>query len=128
MSKFEGNLRSRQVGYRYAMAVMAALASVVMTLQCLGGGLLGPSRYLLWIPLWVFFLGILQARSKTCAMLAAQGMCDCQGGMCPVAPDQLAASRKAAVTLLVRSMLYATLVCALILSLGTPYVLVGELG
>ncbi|CAM9889728.1 unnamed protein product, partial [Phaeothamnion confervicola] len=111
------NLRSRQVGYRYVLAVVAALASGFMAWQIASGQLRDASRFTIWVPIWLFYLGILQARSKTCALLAAQGMCDCEGGMCPVAPDQRAASRQAAISLISRSLLYATVTCAAVLFL-----------
>lgn len=49
------------------------------------------SRFVLFFPLWMAGLGLLQARDKTCIALAARGVCNMDAGEETITDDALAA-------------------------------------
>ena len=112
---FQGNLGSKGILFRYGVSVGCAAAAALLTWQIHTGVIAGWMRGFLWIPLFFFFLNFWQARRKTCAFLALQGLQDCPGGVCGLESGQQSQARHTAMSILARSLVFATMTCAALL-------------
>ena len=74
------------------------------------------SRLVLFVPLWMAGLGLLQSREKTCIALAARGVCNMDAGEEPVADSALASRlREKAAALHKRALLVAAAITVVVL-------------
>jgi hypothetical protein len=74
-------------------------------------------RLVVFLPLWLAGLGLLQARDKTCIALAARGVCNMDAGEEPVADSTLAARlRDKAAHIRRRALLVAAAITVVVLA------------
>jgi hypothetical protein len=74
------------------------------------------TRLLVFFPLWMAGLGLLQAREKTCIALAARSMCNMDAGDEPLKDDALATRlREKAAALHTRALLVAAAITVVVL-------------
>lgn len=74
------------------------------------------SRLVVFFPLWMAALGLLQAREKTCIALAARGVCNLDAGEQTIEDETLAARlREKASSVHKRSLLVAAVITVVVL-------------
>jgi len=78
--------RRRRLRMGVAMLVLSLGLAVVLSMK----GSAPSLRFLLFLPLFVGMLGLIQAREKTCALLAEKGLRDMDAGEGPVEDSGIA--------------------------------------
>lgn len=119
--QLKGELSNANIGpegrrRRLVLGIAMLAASVVLALIFIFNGWSRPWRLLLFLPIFFGMLGLIQARQKTCALLAELGVCDMDSGERKI--DDVAVRSRLKVRgrgILVKSVLSAAALTALIL-------------
>ena len=81
------NIGPRETRKRRVMGIAALAAGAVLAFALVVVGAPWWSRAVVFFPVWLAALGLLQARERTCVALAARGVCNMDGGELPVEDD-----------------------------------------
>jgi hypothetical protein len=99
------------------MGIVALAAGAVLAFALVVVGAPWWSRAVVFFPVWLAALGLLQARERTCVALAARGVCNMDEGELPVEDETAARELRAkARRINRRAMLVAALVTAVALA------------
>jgi hypothetical protein len=74
------NIGPRERLKRRVMGVVSLLFGAGLAFWLIAAGAPRWSRIVIFFPLWIAGLGLLQAREKTCIALAARGLCNMDAG------------------------------------------------
>jgi hypothetical protein len=85
------NIGPRERRKRRVLGIVSLTVAVAAGFVLVSFGAPRWSRLVLFFPLWMAGLGLLQAREKTCIALAARGVCNMDAGEEAVRDDALAA-------------------------------------
>lgn len=108
------NLGPRGRRKRYILGIIMTAVSLGLAFFIKSAGLPQAWRLLLFFPLFGAFLGFIQAREKTCAVLAEKGVRDMDGGEGKISDTQVACRlRTRGRLILVKSALFSALLTAL---------------
>ena len=106
--------RRRRLLVGFAMCGLAIAAA----LWLLGSGAARPWRALVWLPLLVGSIGLLQVRAKTCVALAARGLRNMDAGDEPITdPAELHTIKGQARAVNLQAVVIATAVTLVLLAL-----------
>lgn len=99
---------------RVALGIGMLVVGLALALALFGLDLGRVSRLTLFVPFFISFLGFIQAREKTCAVLAEMGMSDPDSGQAKISDEAVVCRLKARGRfILVKSFLGALLLTAL---------------
>ena len=111
MSASSINIGPGETRKRRVMGVVALAAGAVLAFALVVVGAPWWSRAVVFFPVWLAALGLLQARERTCVALAARGVCNMDGGELPLEDERAARElRDKARRINRRAMLVAALV------------------
>jgi hypothetical protein len=117
--QLSGELTNANIGpsgrrRRYVMGTALLLLTAVLIPVILTAGLGRPWRLILFLPAFLGMLCVIQAREKTCAVLAEFGMRDMDSGQCRIDNTALAQGLKSrGRAILIKSALLAALLAVL---------------
>src|SRR5215213_8095584 len=80
---------------RRVMGIAALGAGAVLAFALVVVGAPWWSRAVVFFPVWLAALGLLQARERTCVALAARGVCNMDAGELPIGDDTAARELRA---------------------------------
>lgn len=110
------NIGPRERRKRRLLGIVSLTAAVGVAFVLLAFDAPRWSRLVVFFPLWMAGLGLLQARDKTCIALAARGVCNMDAGEEPVLDGALAARlREKAAAVHRRSLLVAAAITTVVL-------------
>ena len=72
------------------MGIAALVAGALLAFALVGMGAPFWMRAVVFFPVWLAALGLLQARERTCVALAARGVCNMDGGETPIEDEKAA--------------------------------------
>ncbi|HEX8459126.1 MAG TPA: hypothetical protein VF656_17670 [Pyrinomonadaceae bacterium] len=84
------NIGPREQRKRRVLGIVALTVGVGLAFLLVTTGAPRLSRAVVFFPIWLAGLGLLQAREKTCIALAARGMCNLDAGERSVTDEKLA--------------------------------------
>ncbi len=105
------NIGPRERRKRRVMGVAALGAGAALAFALVVSAAPWWSRVVVFFPVWLAALGLLQAREQTCVALAARGVCNMDAGEAPIEDESAArALREKARRINRRAMLVAAIV------------------
>jgi hypothetical protein len=90
MSSEAINIGPVETRKRRVMGIAALAAGAVLACGLVLVGAPWWSRAVVFFPVWLAALGLLQARERTCVALAARGVCNMDGGEMPLGDERAA--------------------------------------
>lgn len=110
------NIGPRERRKRRLLGIVSLTVAVGVAFVLLAFGAPRWARLVVFFPLWLAGLGLLQARDKTCIALAARGVCNMDAGEEPVADSALASRLRAqAAAIHKRALLVAAAITVVVL-------------
>ncbi|MDX6696004.1 MAG: hypothetical protein QOF02_3607 [Blastocatellia bacterium] len=109
------NLGPREQRKRRLMGIVALTVGVGAAFVLVVYGAPRLLRLVIFLPLWIAGLGLLQAREKTCIALAARGTCNMDAGEQPIEDEEQVAQLRATA----RRIHHRALITAVIITLVT---------
>jgi hypothetical protein len=110
------NIGPRERRKRRLLGIVSLTVAVGVAFVLVSFGAPRWSRLVLFFPLWMAGLGLLQARDKTCIALAARGVCNMDAGEEPVADGALASKlREKAAAIHKRALMVAAAITFVVL-------------
>ena len=114
------NIGPRERRKRRLLGIVSLTVAVGVAFVLVAFGAPRWSRLVVFFPLWMAGLGLLQAREKTCIALAARGVCNMDAGEETVQDEVLAAKlREKAASVHKRSLLVAAAITVVVLLFPT---------
>ena len=114
------NLGPRERRKRRLLGIVSLTVAVGVAFVLVAFGAPRWSRLVVFFPLWMAGLGLLQARAQTCIALAARGVCNMDAGEKPVTDNALASRlREKAAAVHKRSLLVAAAITVVVLLFPT---------
>lgn len=108
------NIGPREQRKRRMMGIVALTVGVSVAFVLVVYGAPRWSRLIVFFPIWVAGLGLMQAREKTCIALAARSVCNMDAGEEQLADPQLAERLRAKSKLITRRSLITALVITVV--------------
>ncbi|MFL6253391.1 MAG: OapA N-terminal domain-containing protein [Pyrinomonadaceae bacterium] len=110
------NIGPRERRKRRLLGIVSLTVAVGVAFVLVSFGAPRWSRLVVFFPLWMAGLGLLQARDKTCIALAARGVCNMDAGEEPVVDGALASRlRKKAAAIHKRALMVAAAITFVVL-------------
>ena len=110
------NIGPRERRKRRLLGIVSLTVAVAVAFVLVAYGAPRWSRLVVFFPLWMAGLGLLQARDKTCIALAARGVCNMDTGEEAVADEALASRlREKAAAIHKRALLVAAAITVVVL-------------
>ena len=110
------NIGPRERRKRRLLGIVSLTVAVGVAFMLVSFGAPRWSRLVVFFPLWMAGLGLLQAREKTCIALAARGACNMDAGVEPVRDESLASRlREKAAAIHKRALLVAAAITVVVL-------------
>ncbi len=114
------NIGPRERRKRRLLGIVSLTVAVAVAFVLVAFGAPRWSRLVVFFPLWMAGLGLLQARAKTCIALAARGVCNMDAGEETIKDNALAAKLRAkAASVHKRSLMVAAAITVVVLLFPT---------
>lgn len=84
------NIGPRETRKRRVMGIAALVAGAALAFALVLTGSPWWTRVVIFFPVWLAALGLLQARERTCVALAARGVCNMDKGELPLEDERAA--------------------------------------
>jgi len=120
-SAVASNIGPREQRKRRLMGIVALTVGVALAFVLVTTDAPRLSRAVVFLPIWMAGLGLLQAREKTCIALAARGTCNLDAGEAPLDDENLIAQLRGKSRLIHRRAL-VTAAAITLLTLAFPRV------